>query len=252
MDTSKRVRVFVDGENLRHSLVDLFWGEFDATEYLPKKAVWDKLFGELSRRAIGADCERVRTYWYVVQHLDFFPYGLARLKRDPQKLFQILSRHEPFRLDLAGLSGPALETKMFAMADEPDARQRTMRSRFDGWAAMHNGIATRNRSIEFRPAGAIRYNLFQKALGQEKAVDVKPATDLIVLRDIYDAAVIVSGDQDYVPAVQYVKDKGKVVVNVAFKTRGGELLPGGAWRLNQMPDWCLCVPYSDMKALLGI
>jgi len=248
----KRVCVFVDGENLRHSLVDLFRGEFDVTDYLPKRAVWDKLFDELSRRAIGSDCERVRSYWYVVQHLDFFPYGLSRLKREPDKLRQILSKHEPFRVELNGLSGQAQNTRMMDMVAELETRQRTMRSRFEGWTAMHNGIATRNRSIEFRPAGAIRYNLFEKALGQEKAVDVKLATDLIVLRDIYDAAVIVSGDQDYVPAVQYVKDEGKVVVNVAFKTRGGELLPGGAWRLNQMADWCLCVPYSDMKALLGI
>ncbi|MCX6844315.1 MAG: NYN domain-containing protein [candidate division WOR-3 bacterium] len=248
----KRVCVFVDGENLRHSLVDLFRGEFDASDYLPKKAVWDKLFDELSRLAIGADCERVRTYWYVVQHLDFFPYGLSRLRNQPDILRAILSKHEPFRTELEKLSGQALETRMLAMVSELDARQRTMRSRFDGWTAMHNGIATRHRSIEFRPAGAICYNLFERSLGQEKAVDVKLATDLIVLRDIYDAAVIVSGDQDYVPAVQYVKDKGKVVVNVSFKTRGGKLLPGGARRLNQMADWSLCVPYNDMKSLLGL
>jgi uncharacterized LabA/DUF88 family protein len=248
----KRVCVFVDGENLRHSLVDLFRGEFDPSDYLPKKAVWDKLFDDLSHRAIAPDCERVRTYWYVVQHLDFFPYGLSRLAKEPDKLRQILSKHEPFRAALERLTVSARDSEMKAMVAELDARQRVMRSRFDGWTAMHNGIATRHRSIEFRPAGAIRYNLFEKSLGKEKAVDVKLATDLIVLRDIYDAAVIVSGDQDYVPAVQYVKDKGKVVVNVAFKTRGGELLPGGAWRLNQMADWCLCVPYIDMKALLGL
>ena len=86
----------------------------------------------------------------------------------------------------------------------------------------------------------------------EKAVDVKLATDLIVLRDIYDTAVIVSGDQDYVPAVQVVKDSGKIVVNIAFRSRGGKLLPGGARRLNQLTDACVEVPYRDLARHLNI
>ena len=122
-----------------------------------------------------------------------------------------------------------------------------MRKRFDGWTVMQNGIAGAHKSVEFRRAGAIRYNLYENTLGNEKAVDVKLATDLILLRDIYDMAVIVSGDQDYVPAVEAVKDFGKEVVNVSFLTRKGDLLPGGAWRLNQVTDWSLQVQHSDLK-----
>ncbi len=87
-------------------------------------------------------------------------------------------------------------------------------------------------------------------MGAEKSVDVKLATDLIMLRDIYDIAVIVSGDQDYVPAVQIVKDAGKKVVNVSFETRGGRLLPGGARRLNEKTDSALRVGYSELKTYL--
>ena len=233
-------------------LFDLFPAEFDPADYLPKKAIWDELFDELAKRAIGSDCERVRAYWYVVQHLEFFPYGLAHLRRDPTKLQQVLSKCDGFRDELAGLSGDSLTSRMNELAEELERRQRTMRNRFEGWAAVQSGVAMRFRSIEFRPSGAIRFDLFDQSLGKEKAVDVKLATDLIVLKDIYDAAVIVSGDQDYVPAVQYVKDIGKLVVNVSFSTRSGKLLPGGARRLNQMSDWSLCVPYSDMKALLHL
>ncbi len=81
---------------------------------------------------------------------------------------------------------------------------------------------------------------------------MKLATDLIVLKDIYDIAVIVSGDQDYVPAVQVIKDHGKHVVNVAFETRGGKLLPGGARRLNRLTDWSLSIPYIELKKYLRI
>jgi len=138
------------------------------------------------------------------------------------------------------------------MVDELEEKQHVMQDRFAGWTAIQNGIAQRHRAIEFRRAGAIRYTLFDSSLGPEKAVDVKLATDLIVLQDIYDVAVIVSGDQDYVPAVQVIKNMGKTAVNVAFKTRGGRLLPGGARRLNQQTDESLEIEHADLAAHLNI
>jgi uncharacterized LabA/DUF88 family protein len=81
---------------------------------------------------------------------------------------------------------------------------------------------------------------------------VKLACDLIYLKDIYDVAVIVSGDQDYVPAVEIVKDYGKRVLNVAFLRRDGVLLPGGARRLNQATDRSLSLNYSDLSTYLKV
>lgn len=127
-----------------------------------------------------------------------------------------------------------------------------MKRRFDGWRAIQDGIASSHSSIEFRRAGAITYNLFDSEFFKEKAVDVKLATDLIVLRENYDGAVIVSGDQDYVPAVQVAKDSGKRVVNVCFRNRGGKLLPGGARRLNIATDDRLEITYDEMRGFLGM
>ena len=127
-----------------------------------------------------------------------------------------------------------------------------MDRRFQGWINVQDGISSRHTAVEFRRAGAIRYNLFTNALGNEKAVDVKLATDMILLRDIYDTAIILSGDQDYVPAVQAVKDSGKRVVNAAFQTRGGQLLPGGARRLNQVTDESLEIEFSVLSGFLKI
>ena len=61
-----------------------------------------------------------------------------------------------------------------------------------------------------------------------------------------------SGDQDYIPAVQHIKDAGKTVVNVGFNTRDGRLLPGGARRLNTITDKGIAVPFEDFARLLGI
>jgi NYN domain-containing protein len=94
------------------------------------------------------------------------------------------------------------------------------------------------------PRGGLRaplvfYNLFVDDFGREKGVDVDLATDLLELKDIYDVAVIVSGDQDYVPAVRKVKDKGKHVVNVSFLKRDGKVylvVPDGWGKLPTKPS----------------
>lgn len=247
---SDRVCIFVDGENFRHSIVNLF-ESFRKEDYLPSKADWQGFFEWLATEA-SAGSNRIRTYWYVVGAIDFHPYKLPKADRQPDRLKAALSKHDEFLKLLDGLEGPQLVRKMQPIADDLNRLMRHMRQRFDGWHTIQDGIATRHLSTEFRRAGSIQYNLFERSLKNEKGVDVKLATDLIVLRDIYDVAVIVSGDQDYVPAVEVVKDSGKQVVNVSFMTRGGKLLPGGAWRLNKSTDWNFAVPYGKLGQFLNI
>src|SRR5437667_1521745 len=75
MKNFKTACIFVDGENLRHSLMDLFKSDFDPSDYLPKTANWKGFFDYL---VSGADSElRLRTYWYVVDEIDFWPYNLS-------------------------------------------------------------------------------------------------------------------------------------------------------------------------------
>ncbi len=246
----KKVCVFVDGENFRHSIEELFPADFNKNEYLPKQAKWASFFDWMVDLASNGESERLRTYWYVIDIVDFFPYKLPSITRAPGTLRTVLEKHQPLRDTLRDLDGDDLVAAMVDMAGGLEKDMAVFRKRFDGWKVIQDGISIQHDAVEFRRAGAISYNLFRHRLGQEKAVDVKLAADLIMLRDIYDIAVIVSGDQDYVPAVQVVKDAGKAVVNVTFLKPDGGVLPGGARRLNQMTDTCLEVPYHKVKEYL--
>lgn len=247
---SKRVCVFVDGENFRHSIIDLF-EQFNSYDYLPKNADWDALFDWFVSKAVP-ESERVRTYWYVIELLDFFPYKLPDADSNTENLLKVLNKCEWSKKKLEKLKDETLIEEMKKIVGILLKRQKQMRNRFEWWRRLQDNISSRWSRIEWRRAGAITYNTFDKQLGLEKAVDVKLATDLIVLRDIYDIAVIVSGDQDYVPAVQVVKDFGKIVVNVVFRNRGGRLLPGGARRLNQLTDECVEIGYKELARHLNI
>lgn len=76
----------------------------------------------------------------------------------------------------------------------------------------------------------------------EKGVDIMLATDLLNMawRDLYDVAVVVSGDGDFAYAVHSVKDLGKHVEIAAFQSSLSQ-------ELAQAADYCeyLSPPYFD-------
>ena len=78
--------------------------------------------------------------------------------------------------------------------------------------------------------------MVDRQFAKEKGVDTQLTTDLITLADIYDVAIIVSGDADYIPPVSAIKNMGKLVYSVSFLTEAGQKLPGGAVRLERRVD----------------
>ena len=248
--------VFVDGENLRHSLIDVFAhdGVFKPSDYLPASAEWADFLDWMVSVATSGTHHRLRAYWFVIQDLDFFPFGLNLVGKSAgeQQLKRILLRHRPLRERLRDSSGAALMREMEEILGGLKDSQHKIESQFKRWLAVQNGIAIRHRAVEFRRAGSIVFNLFEKQFGREKSVDVRLACDMLMLRDIYDTAIIVSGDQDYVPAAQVLKDAGKTVINVSFERRNGDLLPGGARRLNIVTDASIRVPYVKLRSFMGL
>lgn len=84
--------------------------------------------------------------------------------------------------------------------------------------------------------GGIRYRDGQMV---EKGVDIMLATDLLYYawQDFYDRAVLVSGDGDYVYALQTVKHMGKYVEVVAFESnQSPDLWQVGDTRTLLTPD----------------
>lgn len=132
--------------------------------------------------------------------------------------------------ELNALPDPRKEAFAQQKISEMLKHENAMKRRFEGWKAFQDGIAHRFEAIEFRRAGSINCNLFTQRLGREKAVDVHLATDLLELRAIYDIAIILSGDQDYTPAVQAAKDSGKQLSEAGRRGFAG-------WREASQPSY---------------
>ena len=247
-----RVCVFVDGENLRFAIGDLF-PNYGRRDYLPKTADWTGLYDLIVQQASGGAGRRLRTYWYVSRHFDPFPKPLSQGRRSEAELLAWKKRNDRLlRGVLENVPEADLIPRLLDLQTELGATLNKMRSRFEGISVVQNGIAKKHHAIEFRRSGAIPFNLIRRKFGQEKTVDVNLAVDMVMLGGNYDLAVIVSGDQDYVPAAQAVKNMGKQVVNVAFQARSGRLLPGGAKRLNQTADWSVALEWNTLRTLLNL
>jgi len=79
----------VDGENLRYSINKLFSPKFfDHNQYVPILAKWDDWFDELAgKAATGVSWRRIRTYWFVINHVRCFPPLIHSEMSDEERRF---------------------------------------------------------------------------------------------------------------------------------------------------------------------
>ena len=158
----EKVCVFVDGENFRHSIVDLFFKEFRSDDYLPKNAKWGELFDWVAETAGSPDATRLRAYWYVIEHVDFYPYRFPDLKQE--RAYRLFCRHRPYEEKLRPMDDGARFEEMKRIKYNLLGLRRKMEERARGWSVVQSGISTAHKAIELRRAGSITYNLFTRSL----------------------------------------------------------------------------------------
>ncbi|HOX58027.1 MAG TPA: NYN domain-containing protein [Verrucomicrobiota bacterium] len=216
--------IYVDGQNLHY--------ELENHGLLEKDVDWGKLFGYLTPERHRL----VRGYWYQAARI-------APWEWNP--------RHHP-KLCPAGM-----ELAAFQAAAEDYYRSETQR--LEGLhKAVFGRIEENFDAIEFRYVGVLQVDPTRfwtddsgkqrvgKRVG-EKGVDVALAVDMVRHAAGYDHAVLLSGDFDYVPAIQAVKDMLRRVTVVTLS--GGAPTQGGrqARRLRSLCDNEVDVAVSDLK-----
>jgi len=104
-------------------------------------------------------------------------------------------------------------------------------------AYVFDAIQSTDRSVDVpkrRLLDALRYLGFRVVVrevsfteGEQKEVDIALATEMLAnaFRDAYDVAILVSGDRDFVPAVERIRAEGRRV-EVAFFSGGSPLEQG--------------------------
>ena len=90
---------------------------------------------------------------------------------------------------------------------------------------------------------------------EQKGVDVELACDMLTfaIKDYYDVAILISGDGDFVPVVERVKDLGKIVEVASFCTKtasGGLRLSADRFHnMDSIPVLRIRAPIHDEGAV---
>lgn len=77
---------------------------------------------------------------------------------------------------------------------------------------------------------------------KEKCVDIAVATNLLFYKDQYDIAILITGDRDFLPAINKARELGKQVVIASFLDSCSRELKDVIWLDNLLPRMLLVTP----------
>ncbi len=173
--------------------------------------------------------------------IDYWNFQLSWNERakgapcDWQQVPNALTNQASASLSTAGLGTLSLEeTRVYAGYEA--GREAKLKDWLHNWLDRQPGIRVFTSERHWREQPIYCRNCGQQtgacphcnaAFGRaaEKTVDARIVTDLVggAWEGSYDVAILVSGDKDFIPAVEHVQAKNFKVVNAAWRGRGNEL-----------------------------
>jgi len=218
-----RTVIFIDGQNLHKRLEELGLAEKDIR--------WDLVFSDL----VPPGEVLIWVYWYQAGRVAPWEWQPGFRHRCPPGLTPS---------DFKAMA----EAYYKSEKERPELLQRNVYSRLEEDFA----------KVEFRYSGVLKVDPMGsfvdksgnlkvgKRIG-EKGVDVALAIDLFKFAEFYDHAVLLSGDYDYVPAIQAVKDRLKKITAVPIMHGTPPASRGHACRLKGLCDQESPLYESDLK-----
>jgi len=191
----KRAVALIDGENFYYKL-----GEF--SELRPWYLDWKKFLESITPEGH----ELIRAYYFKCERIGAYDFTRSLPRRVNQ--------------NLNGETPEDRKKRAMVWYDKVVSDYQKQLSDYE-----HN-IASRWADIEIRKVGTLKVDPWDEEVLGEKGLDVGLAVSMVEMSALADLVVLVSGDADYAPAVQVVKQKLKKVSVVRFfsgpppKTKG--------------------------------
>jgi uncharacterized LabA/DUF88 family protein len=226
MNSPARFTIFVDGSNLFGSLKHL-GVRVDDYEKL-YKFLFDiavKSWRESFNSPSDPPAQLVRTYWYTVGSIDEWNLGSAEVQAHLHARFEEDRECAANWLEKAGKHFANMGVKhdltkvaekAWAMCfDDFKLWYENKKQTLDKMNRFHHAIEASTDFIEIRRQGRWKVDFFAKKV-EEKGLDTSFAVDMVGLHANYDVAILLTGDADGIPSVNYVKNLDKHVAVVEF------------------------------------
>jgi uncharacterized LabA/DUF88 family protein len=219
-----RYAIFVDGANLFGSLKKLSVQVTNYQSFYPyvfQEAVkiWNR--GTAVQGSSSKAHSILRTYWYVVGTMDQIDIEDTRFQGslrdqfekdiDLRKTYRAVTLQNQPGIKRAELDNEIWKNFFVSVRDYYNLKK----TQLDNMKKFFHGLRSDTDFVEVVECGHWKVNLFNKYV-MEKGVDTQLAVDLVTLADTYDVALVISGDADSIPGINYVKRFGKQVGAVEF------------------------------------
>ncbi len=250
-----RFVTFVDGSNLDGVLKHLNlrvddYGSFYRHVFEQSVHHWGRTFAEGSPWPAA---QHARIYRYVVGKMDEWDLADPKAEARLRNRFELNPRLRDGYLEDVHRRIPDLsearsldEAWQFCFnetRDWYDGKKKALERK----KRFYHGVQAATDFVEIRQEGHWKVDLLHHSI-TEKGLDVSLAVDMIALMNTYDAALLISGDADGIPGINYVKGQAKHVGVVEFRRGAASDFPskGTSSRLKIAADFVVQIYEAEL------
>lgn len=215
----QRFMTFVDGSNVVGVLKKL---NLKVDDYEPfYRYVFEQSVSAWKNCIVGAAPAAImaRVLWYAVGSSDEWDLADAKVQATLRDAFEKNKELKKTYMALAGqkLQGTGdVPTEAWSMCfNEAKEWYEKRRDLVTGFHRFYHSVRSRTDFIDIIECAHWRLDLLERMV-QEKGLDTRLAVDMVTLEESYDVAVLLSGDADNIPSIDFVKRAGKQVAVVEF------------------------------------
>ncbi len=212
-----RFAIFVDGPNLIGSLNKL---QIDIDDYQAFYTHVVKNASDAWKECVvtgGAPLgQLLRVFWYQVGHMDEINFSNPNLEKNLRSIFEKSKDINKGYMAMAGKENPGKSSQELkniaweACFSEGKAWYRDKQKSLENMKSFNYAVRGNTHFIEIVESGHWKIDLLRKQVS-EKGIDTSLAVELVTLIESYDVALVVSGDADMIPSINYAKQRGKHV-----------------------------------------
>ncbi|CAN5665590.1 hypothetical protein BH23PLA1_BH23PLA1_12490 [soil metagenome] len=251
----QRFVTFVDGSNLDGVLKHLNlrvddYGSFYRHVFEESVNYWGRTF---AKGAPWATAQHSRIYWYVVGKMDEWDLNDSRAESRLRSRFETTPRLHTNYLEEVSRRTPEIapdlrmdEAWALCFGETRDWYEGKRRA-LERKKRFYHGVQAATDFVEIRQEGHWKVDLLHQNLN-EKGLDTSLAVDMVALADTYDVALLISGDADGIPGINYVKNRAKHVGVVEFRRGAPSDFPGkgASSRLKIAADFVVQIYEADL------
>lgn len=217
-----KISLFVDGSNLSGSLSKLNLNVDDYElfyKYIAQESI--KTIENMVLSAIKPTILFHRVYWYELGSMDDWDLDLPSSKETIKDLFNNEKIAKNSYMSTAAKTNSSKDQSIIyeeaweLFYQDVKSWYSEKKNKLIKLKKFHFGISSETDFIRLIECGHWKVDFVHQSV-EEKGLDTKLSVDLVTQINNYDIALLLSGDADIIPSIEFIRDSGKQIGTIEF------------------------------------